>query len=136
MKYVLDKGSVLALLKGKPALVARLDIAGKEAVSVPQPVWAELAYGLERLPSSNGKKVLQERCRLVRDELAHAPWTDMVSDRFGSIKAELERSGTPMEDHAVAMAAHAMAAGAVLVTTDVDRMSCVRGLEVEDWDLP
>jgi tRNA(fMet)-specific endonuclease VapC len=133
MKYVLDTATVLALLKGKAVVIARMDIAGKDAVSVPQPVWAQLAYALERLPESNRKKTLQERCTLIRDELARAPWTDFVSEKFGAVKAELERLGTPMGDHDVAMAAHAVAAGAVLVTTDVVRMRGVPGLEVEDW---
>jgi tRNA(fMet)-specific endonuclease VapC len=134
MKYVLDTGAVLAVLKGTRVVVTRLDIAGKEAVSVPQPVWAELTYRLERLPASPRKAFLHERCRMIQRELTRAPWTDEVSEQFGRIKAELERSGTSIEDHAVVMAAHAMTAGAVLVTDDVDRMSCVKGLEVENWE--
>lgn len=133
MKYVLDTSTVLALLKGRPAVVARLDIAGKEAVSVPHMVWAELAYGVERMPASNRKKVLQERCRLLRDELARAPWTDQVSEQFGIVKAGLEQGRGAIGDWEVAMASHALASGAVLVTADVGRLSRVQGLELEDW---
>ena len=133
MRYVLDTGAVLALLRGHPLAVTRLDIAGKQAVSVPQPVCAAVAYCFERLPSSDRKKLLEERWRLIRGELPCAPWTDEVSDRFGAVKAALERGGDRPEDFDVAVAAHALAVGAVLVTTRAERISGVPGLEMEDW---
>jgi tRNA(fMet)-specific endonuclease VapC len=133
MKYVLDTDVVLALLKGNALVVTRLDVAGKRDVSVPQLAWAELAFGLLRLSPSTSKQVLKDRCALLRNELAHAPWTDEVSEKFGSIKAMLEQRGAPMDDRDVIVAAHAMASDAVLVTSNVDRMSRVDGLPLEDW---
>src|SRR5262249_24160555 len=94
---------------------------------------AELAYGLLRLPPSRSRQVIQNRCALLRNELARAPWTDEVTEQFGSIKVTLEQRGVPMDDRHVVMAASPMAAGAVLVTGDLDRMSRVDGLPLEDW---
>jgi tRNA(fMet)-specific endonuclease VapC len=134
MSYVLDTSAVAALLKGNVLAITRLDLAGKQAVSVPQPVWAELAYHLERSSPSNGRDALRARCRLLRDELARAPWTDAVSEQFGRIKAMQQSRGRSLDDRQVVLAAHAMAAGALLVTHDVELMSCVEGLDVEDWE--
>jgi tRNA(fMet)-specific endonuclease VapC len=51
----------------------------------------------------------------------------------GRIKATLERRGTRIEDFDAAIAAHALALDATLVTANVDHMIRVPGLIVEDW---
>jgi tRNA(fMet)-specific endonuclease VapC len=72
----------------------------------------------------------------VISELARATWSDDVSECFGSIKAALERKGRRIEDFDAAIAAHALARGEVLVTANLDDMSRVPGLTVEDWSTP
>jgi tRNA(fMet)-specific endonuclease VapC len=69
----------------------------------------------------------------LREELARIPWSDEVSHAFGAIKARLKRAGKRIEDLDIAVAAHAVASGAVLVTANVDHMARVSGLEVQDW---
>ncbi len=56
-----------------------------------------------------------------------------MSERFGLIKAALERKGQRIEDFDAAMAAHALAVGAILVTANLDDMTRVPDLKVEDW---
>lgn len=136
MKLVLDTNAVSALMKGDPQMIERLRQRGKEEVSMPQPVLAEIAYGIERLPKSKRKAALQERFNLVRAELARSIWSDEVSESFGSIKAALEKRGKRIEDFDAAIAAHALARGAVLVTANLDDMTRISGLTVEDWSTP
>ncbi len=133
MKYVLDTNTVSALMKGDAAAVARLSRTSPADVSVPQPVLAEIAYGIARVPRSTRRARLQERFDLVRAGLARAEWSDDVSDAFGRIKSALEKQGRRIEDFDAAMAAHAVARGAALVTTDTSHMTRVHGLCVEDW---
>jgi len=133
LKLVLDTNAVSALMKGDVRFVERLRQRSKDEVTVPQPALAEIAYGIERLPPSKRKEALQERFDLVRSELARAEWTDEVSECFGRIKAVLEKKGRPIEDFDVAIAAHAVATGAVLVTANLDDMARVPGIQVEDW---
>jgi tRNA(fMet)-specific endonuclease VapC len=132
-KYLLDTNAVSALMKGDGNVVRRLAEVARADVAIPQPVISEIAYGLARLPHSKRRDGLRERFDLVRGELARAPWSDEVSEAFGSIKAALERKGRRIEDFDVAVAAHAAATGAVLVTANVDQMIRVRGIEIEDW---
>ena len=136
MKLVLDTNAVSALMKGDLRVVERLKERSKDEVSVPQPVLAEIAYGIERLPKSKRKDVLQERFDLVRSELARSEWTDEVSESFGRIKATLEKKGRRIEDFDAAIAAHALARGAILVTANLDDMTRISGLTVEDWSSP
>ncbi len=136
MKVVLDTNAVSALMKGEPRVISRLQRMARDDVSVPQPVFAEIAYGIARLPRSRRKDRLQERFDRIRAELTAATWTDAVSERYGYIKATLEKKGRRIEDFDAAIAAHAVATGAVLVTADLAHMTRVPGLEVEDWLTP
>jgi tRNA(fMet)-specific endonuclease VapC len=131
--YVLDTNAVSALMKGTPAVVERLAATAPAEVAIPQPVFAEIAFGIERLPRSKRRTSLQARFDLVSAELARAEWTDAVSQMFGRIKATLERRGTRIEDFDAAIAAHALALKATLVTADLGHMIRVAGLRVEDW---
>lgn len=133
MTHVLDTNAVSALMKGVPAVVDRLAATDPGDVGIPQPVIAEIAYGIERLPRSKRRRALQERFELVCSELQRVEWTDAVSHAYGRIKAALERRGTRIEDFDVAIAAHALASDAILVTSNVDHMARVPGLRVEVW---
>lgn len=133
MTYVLDTNAVSALMKGLPAVVDRLSSTEPASIAVPQPVLAEIAFGIERLPRSRRRAALQARFDLVSAELPRAEWTDLVSQAYGRIKATLERRGTRIEDFDAAIAAHALAVDATLVTADLDHMNRVPGLRVEDW---
>ena len=133
MKYILDTNAVSALMKGDARVVAKLRASNKGEAAIPQPVIAEIAHGIERLPRSKRRSLLEDRFELVRSELGRSPWTDTVSDQFGAIKAALEREGRRIEDFDAAIAAHALADGAVLVTANLRDMARVPGLKVEDW---
>ena len=133
MKYVLDTNAVSALMKGDANVVAHLKRVARADVSLPQPVVAEISYGIERLPKSKRRDALASRFELLKTELGRAGWTDEVSDIFGRIKAGLERKGERIEDFDAAVAAHALAMGCVLVTANIKHMTRVPGLEIEDW---
>jgi tRNA(fMet)-specific endonuclease VapC len=104
--YVLDTNAVSALMKGNPAVV-------------------------ERLAATEPAEVM--RFDLISAELPRAEWTDSVSQTYGRVKATLERRGRRIEDLDAAIAAHALALGATLVTADLGHMTRVPGLRVEDW---
>ena len=132
--YVLDTNAVSALMKGTTAVVERLVATTPADVAVPQPVLAEIAFGIERLPRSKRRAALHSRFDLISAELPRAEWTDAVSQVFGRIKATLERRGTRIEDFDAAIAAHALALDATLVTANLGHIIRVPGLQVEDWN--
>jgi tRNA(fMet)-specific endonuclease VapC len=131
--YVLDTNAVSALMKGSAAAVERLAASEPTDIAIPQPVLAELAFGIERLPRSKRRTALLSRFDLICSELPRAEWTDAVSQAYGRIKATLERRGTRIEDFDAAIAAHALATNATLVTANLEHMTRVPGLQIEDW---
>ena len=133
MTYVLDTNAVSALMKGGAAVVERLAATEPAEVTVPQPVLAEIAFGIERLARSKRRAALQARFDLLCAEILRAEWSDAVSLMYGRIKATLEQRGTRIEDFDAAIAAHALALGATLVTANLEHMMRIPGLRVEDW---
>ena len=133
MSYVLDTNAVSALMRGDPVFLARLAATPRAAALVPEPVHAEIEYGIRRLPPSKRREPLAAQHRLIRTELATIAWTADVSVEFGEIKALLERRGARVEDLDVAIAAHARATDATLVTANGKRMARIPGLRIEDW---
>jgi predicted nucleic acid-binding protein len=59
-------------------------------VAIPQPVIADIAFGIERLPRSKRRKALQSRFDLIC-EIPPTEWTDAVSQSYGRIEPGLER---------------------------------------------
>ena len=133
MRYVLDTNVVSSLMRGEPNVIEHLKRVLRADVSIPQPVVAEIAYGIQRLARSKRKDALTSRFDLLKYEIRRALWTDEVSEAFAVVNAALERKGERIEDFDAAIAAHALAAGCVLVTANLKHMIRVPGLAVEDW---
>lgn len=133
MRYVLDTNAVSALMRGDAATVTRLAAEPRTAVLVPQPVLAEISYGIARLRASKRRRMLEAAFARLALVLPRAPWTDDVSQRFAETKAVLERRGVRLEDFDVAIAAHALALDAVLVSSNLQHMRRVPDLSCEDW---
>ncbi len=131
--HVLDTNVFSALMRGDRSAAQRLMGIPRKDILVPQPVFSEIEYGIARLQKSKRKRMLTDRFDLFKSELKRAEWTDEVSVCFGKIKATLERKGEPLEDFDIAIAAHAMANKAVLVTANTSHMTRVPDLMVENW---
>jgi tRNA(fMet)-specific endonuclease VapC len=132
-KYVLDTNTLSFAMAGEPSVTKRLLAQARTDVLLPQPVIAEIEYGLARMQESRKKERLVERFQLFQEELQRVEWTDEVSLAFGQSKANLERRGVRLEDFDVAVAAHALAIDATLVTDNLGHMNRVSNLRIENW---
>lgn len=61
------------------------------------------------------------------------PWDRAAVDATTEIKVALRMAGTPIGPNDTAIAGHAIAAGAVLVTNNTREFERVPGLVLEDW---
>ena len=53
--------------------------------------------------------------------------------RYGMVRTELERLGTPIGGNDMLIAAHALSLGAILVTDNTREFERVAGLPIENW---
>lgn len=130
IRYLLDTNTASYAIKGNVARVREqlLKIAMAE-VGISVITEAELRFGVARLPAAIRLKDLVEEF-LLRVEVV--PWNSAAANRYAEIRAALERSGKPIGNMDMLIAAHALSAEAVLVTHDrVFRR--VKGLKIEDW---
>jgi tRNA(fMet)-specific endonuclease VapC len=68
-----------------------------------------------------------------RKLLALLPLPVETSEKYGTILAELETSGEVIGNNDLWIAAHAIAAGLILVTNNEKAFRRVRGLKVQNW---
>jgi tRNA(fMet)-specific endonuclease VapC len=133
MSFLLDTNVFSAIVRGEPKPTSRLLSLVPSEVFVPQPVVAEIRYGLARLPRSRRRSALELRCTRLLGAVRRAEWTDEVSERFGALRAQLEQIGQRLDDFDAAIAAHALAMNAILATANVRHFGRVEGLALEDW---
>lgn len=133
MRYLLDTNTLSFAMAGDPSVCERLLSCARTDVFLPQPVIAEIGYGLARLQQSKKKQRLLARFRKFLDEMQRASWTDEVSRAFGRVKADLEHRGIRIEDFDAAVAAHALALEATLVTDNLSHMARIPNLRIENW---
>jgi tRNA(fMet)-specific endonuclease VapC len=101
-------------------------------VSISAVTEAELRFGVARRPEAVGLKTAVEEFLLRIDRL---PWDSDAAQHYARVRATLERDGEGLGNLDLMIAAHALAARAVLVTHDrVFRR--VKELKIEDWSKP
>lgn len=132
----LDTNAVIAALKGGATpLAARYDRELPSGVlAVPSIVLFELRFGIAKSARTreNGARLshfLQSPVTILNFDAGDA-------EEAGTIRAALERAGTPIGPYDVLIAAQARRRGAVLVTANTREFARVPGLRLEDWSLP
>jgi tRNA(fMet)-specific endonuclease VapC len=140
--YLLDTNMVSYIVSGASqrarAHLLRLDPAGMVHVSAISE--AELRFGMAKGAKHATRIAMMERFLGKATVLA---WDHDAAVAYGGLRAALERAGTPLGALDTLIAAHALAAGAVLVTHDgafhrLRTLALKPGLQVVDWatDLP
>ena len=130
VRYLLDTNMASYVIKGNvPRVRERLLKMPMAEVGISVITEAELRFGVARKPEAVRLKTAVEEF-LLRVEVL--PWDSEAAEHYALIRAALERTGEPMGNLDMMIAAQAPAAQAVLVTHDrVFRR--VKGLKVEDW---
>jgi tRNA(fMet)-specific endonuclease VapC len=76
---------------------------------------AELRFGAEKA----GRPKLTELVEAYLERLAILDWTNEVTTHYARIRWELERSGKPIRNMDLLIAAHAVSQGMTLVTNNI-----------------
>jgi len=133
VRYLLDTNTCSYIIKGnRPYVRERLLKVPMAGVGISVMTEAELRFGVARLPDAKKLGMAVEEF-LLRVEVL--PWDSEAAQHYARLRAALEREGEPMGNLDMMIAAQALAAGAVLVTSDrVFRR--VKGLKTADWARP
>ena len=131
LRYLLDTNICIYIAKNRPVAVLKrfqqLSI-GEVAMSVI--THGELCYGACRsLRREEAQKALAELATMI----PVLPMSSQVGERYGEIRSQLEKSGRPIGNNDLWIAAHALTLEFTLVTNNAREFARVPGLKVENW---
>lgn len=131
MKLMLDTNICIAIIKRKPAHILQKFSAYKVGeIYLSSVTLAELRYGV-------AKSQYQEKNQAALDEfilpLEIAVFDEAASQVYGTLRADLEKQGTPIGSLDTMIGAHALSMEAILVTNNTKEFNRITGLAVIDW---
>jgi len=129
MIYMLDTDTVSFLVRKDTSVIKNLLKHEDDEICISAISYAELCFGLEK----KGSEKLFTEINLVTAKLSIVDFDDLQSELYGKIRLGLEKSGSPLGDMDMLIAAAALSAGAILVTHNVKHFSKIKGIKVEDW---
>lgn len=126
---MLDTNTVSHLMRQHPAVVQRVVATSMALLCVSAITAGELFSGLAKQPAAPRLHLaVREFLRRV-DVLA---WDNTVATRYGFVRADMQTRGGILAPLDLLIAAHALNAGAVLVTND-RAFGQVTNLDLQDW---
>ena len=132
--YLLDTDILSNLLRRAPSttLIAKLASVLPEHQFTSSITLGELIYGAYKLRP--GSELLLERLQgRLLPNLPVLPFDEAAARRYGEVRAELERQGTPLGDADLRIGAIALARGFTVVTGNVRHFRRISQLPVENW---
>jgi tRNA(fMet)-specific endonuclease VapC len=130
---VLDTSAISAVMHRIPSALERLRAFVPDNVVLASPVAAELRYGLERLPRSRRRRLLETEYQRLRDVLRWEDWNEAAAVEFGRQKARLDKLGIIIEDFDIAIGSIAIALGATLATSNAKHLGRLERVALDDW---
>ncbi|HCI6825689.1 TPA: PIN domain-containing protein [Klebsiella variicola subsp. variicola] len=130
--YMLDTRFCAFILREQPeAVLGWLEqaVLRGHRIVISAITWAELSQAARE--DSPATQALADAFCASLDVVL--PWDRAAVDATTEIKAALAATGTPLGPNDTAIAGHAIAAGAVLVTKNGGEFERVPGLTLQDW---
>ena len=115
--YMLDTNTVSYIIRGK-SLVPREKLASLqrgEVACISAITEAELQYGLAKSPKAT---VVRSAVEAFFTRIQVLPWGGEEAQAYGVLRAKQEAAGKTLGNFDMLIAAHAISAGAILVTND------------------
>jgi tRNA(fMet)-specific endonuclease VapC len=128
--YLIDTSILSDLVRRPQGRVAeRIADLGEDRIITSIVVACELRYGAAKRDS----KKLTRQVEAVLSAIAVLPLEPGVDRQYASIRAALEKEGTPIGANDLLIAAHARTLRAVCVTANVAEFKRVPDLKAENW---
>lgn len=131
MKYMLDTNICIYTIKHRPETVIQNFLKHDPAeMCVSAITYAELMHGVEKSQFPDKNRIA---ISMFLSALTVLDFDGLAAEEYGSIRADLERKGTPIGPMDMLIAGHARAEGLILVTNNTREFIRVDNLQVEDW---
>ncbi|EGJ1407665.1 type II toxin-antitoxin system VapC family toxin [Salmonella enterica] len=132
--YMLDTCICSFIMREQPeAVLKHLEqtVLRRHRIVVSAITYAEMRFGYTgKKASPRHAQRVDAFCSRLDAVLA---WDRAAVDATTEIRAVLAAAGTPIGSNDAAIAGHAIASGAILVTNNVREFERVPGLQYEDW---
>lgn len=133
MIYLLDTNTCIGYMNGRsPNIQTRIRSTPAHDIVVPAVVRAELFYGAAK--SSTPQASLAKQQTFLKPYVS-LPFDDAAAASYGSIRAQLEKQGTPIGPVDLLIAAVVLTHNLILVTHNTAEFSRVSGLKLDDWEI-
>lgn len=132
--YLLDTNACIALINGTEINVRRRfkrAVARESVILLSSIVAFELWYGVAK--SQRKDSNTQRLETFLGGPLEWALFDEDDARAAGTVRAELETVGRPVDAYDVLLAGQARRRGATLVTSNTKEFARVQGLKWEDW---
>lgn len=128
-RYLLDTSAASYVITKKSlAFDHHLSRAPMGELAISAVTEGELRYGVARRPSTT----LQSLVETLLLGLTVYPWDSQAAERYGELRADLERKGQLLGSLDMMIAAHALSLGLTLVSSDT-AFQRIKHLRVQDW---
>lgn len=128
--YLLDTDTIIYNLKGHPAVEKNLRQHFHDSIKISVITLMELYYGAYKSQkvASNLAKI-----KTIENSMEVIPLGKELVEIFGIHKAELEKTGTRLDDFDLILACCALAHNLVVVTNNVKHFQRIEGLKIANW---
>lgn len=131
MRFMLDTDTCIYIIKQRPPEVIQAMINQSiDDICISTITLAELEYGVAKSLNVN-----QNRNALLKFlvPIAVIPFDSSAADKYGQIRAYLERKGMKIRPYDLLIAAHALSTGLTLVSNNTREFNRVPSLSTINW---
>ena len=131
LRYLLDTNICIYIAKQRPpSVAARFAKLASGSVGMSLITFGELRYGAEK---SKQRGEAMDALRRLSELIPVMTPDDTVGERYGALRAQLERAGTPIGNNDLWIAAHALDLGVTLVSNNTREFERVPKLKLDNW---
>ena len=128
-EFMLDTDMVSWALRGRGAVGARVLAHRPSQICISSITLAELRFGADAKASRALHRLIDAFVRPI----GVLPFDQAAADKFGVVAAQLARKGEPIGTFDTLIAAHALACGVTLVSSNTKHFQRVAGLKLANW---
>ena len=130
MTVLLDTDTCIAVINRDVRVRSQLEAQPPSRLRMSAITLAELRFGIAK--SAQPKRAVAN-LRALLGKVGVVPFDEAACDRYGALRALLERRGSPIGPLDTLIAAHALSLNWTLATHNVSEFRRVPGLKIADW---